>query len=38
MGKPVDAGAAIRQYATQGFDIIIAHGAQYQSVVKEIRA
>ena len=36
MGKPVDAGAAIRQYATQGFDIIIAHGAQYQSVVKEI--
>lgn len=36
MGKPVDAGAAIRQYASQGFDIIIAHGAQYQSVVKEI--
>ena len=36
MGKPVDAGAAIRQYATQGFDVIIAHGAQYQSVVKEI--
>jgi len=36
MGKPVDAGAAIRQYATQGFDIIIAHGAQYQSVVSEI--
>ena len=36
MGKPVDAGASIRQYATQGFDIIIAHGAQYQSVVKEI--
>ncbi len=36
MGKPVDAGAAIRQYASQGFDIIIAHGAQYQSVVSEI--
>lgn len=36
MGKPVEAGAAIRQYASQGFDIIIAHGAQYQSVVKEI--
>lgn len=36
LGKPVDAGAAIRQYATQGFDIIIAHGSQYQSVVKEI--
>lgn len=36
LGKPVDAGAAIRQYATQGFDVIIAHGSQYQSVVKEI--
>ena len=36
LGKPVDAGAAIRQYATQGFDIILAHGSQYQSVVKEI--
>ena len=36
LGKPVDAGAAIRQYATQGFDIVIAHGSQYQSVVKEI--
>ena len=36
LGKPVDAGAAIRQYATQGFDIIIAHGSQYQSVVQEI--
>ncbi|RYD02325.1 hypothetical protein N752_25570 [Desulforamulus aquiferis] len=36
LGKAVDAGAAIRQYATQGFDIVIAHGAQYQSVVKEV--
>jgi len=36
LGKPVDAGAAIRQYASQGFDIIIAHGSQYQSVVHEI--
>lgn len=36
LGKPVDAGAAIRQYASQGYDIIIAHGSQYQSVVKEI--
>lgn len=38
LGKPVDAGAAIRQYATQGFDIIIAHGTQYQGVVKEVAA
>ena len=36
LGKPVDAGSAIRQYATQGFDIVIAHGSQYQSVVLEI--
>lgn len=36
MAKPVDASAAIRQYATQGYDIIIAHGAQYHSVLKEI--
>jgi basic membrane protein A and related proteins len=36
MGKPVDASAAVRQYATQGFDIIIAHGSQYQNVLKEI--
>lgn len=36
LGKPVDAGAAIRQYASQGFDIILAHGSQYQSIVKEI--
>lgn len=38
LGKPVDAGAAIRQYATQDFDIIIAHGSQYQGVVKEVAA
>ena len=36
MGNPVDAGAAIRQYADQGFDIILAHGAQYQSVLMEL--
>lgn len=36
LGKPVDAGAAIREYATQGYDIIIAHGSQYQGVVSEI--
>ncbi|PLX68768.1 MAG: BMP family ABC transporter substrate-binding protein [Denitrovibrio sp.] len=32
----VDAGAAIRQYAMKGFNIIIAHGAQYQSLLAEI--
>lgn len=32
----VDAGAAIRQYAMKGYNIIIAHGAQYQSVLTEI--
>ncbi len=32
----VDAGAAIRQYASQGFNIVIAHGAQYQSVLDEV--
>lgn len=36
MGKPVDASAAIRQYATQGYDIIFAHGAQYYGILKEI--
>lgn len=32
----VDAGSAIRQYAAQGFDIVIAHGAQYQSLLDDI--
>ncbi len=32
----VDAGSAIRQYAAQGFDIVIAHGAQYQSLLNDI--
>ncbi|MCL5038379.1 MAG: BMP family protein [Firmicutes bacterium] len=36
LGNAVDAGAAIRQYASQGYDLIIAHGAQYQNVLKEI--
>jgi basic membrane protein A len=36
LGNPVDAGAAIRQYADQGFDLVIAHGSQYQSVLDEI--
>jgi len=36
LGSAVDAGAAIRQYATQGYDIILAHGSQYQSVLMDI--
>ncbi len=36
LGNPVDAAAAIRQYASQGCDIIIAHGAQYQSLLNDI--
>lgn len=36
LGNAVDAGSAIRQYATQGYDIIFAHGSQYQSVLSEI--
>lgn len=32
----VDAGSAIRQYASQGYDLVIAHGAQYQSLLDEI--
>lgn len=32
----VDAGAAIREYAMRNFDVIIAHGAQYQSLLNEI--
>lgn len=36
--NPVDAGAAIRDYANQGFQIIIAHGSQYQNPVMEVAA
>lgn len=36
LGNAVEAGSAIRQYATQGYDIILAHGSQYQSVLTEI--
>lgn len=32
----VDAAAAIRDFAEQGYDIVIAHGAQYQNSVFEI--
>ncbi|HUL60899.1 MAG TPA: BMP family protein, partial [Anaeromyxobacteraceae bacterium] len=34
--KPVDAGSAARQYASRGFDIVIAHGAQYKNLVLEM--
>src|SRR5512140_698708 len=34
--KVPDAAAALRDYATQGFDIVIAHGSQYGSSVEEI--
>jgi len=31
-----DAAAAVRDYASQGFDVVIAHGSQYGSSVPEI--
>ncbi len=31
-----DAAAAIRDYATQGYDLVIAHGSQYGSSLEEI--
>ncbi|MFN2109521.1 MAG: BMP family protein, partial [Anaerolineae bacterium] len=31
-----DAGAAIRDYASQGYDLVIAHGSQYGGVLQEI--
>ncbi len=36
LGNPTDAAAAVRQYASQGYDLIIAHGSQYQSILDEI--
>ena len=33
---PVDAGSMARQYVAEGFDLIIAHGAQYKNLVLEI--
>lgn len=36
LGNPVDAAAAIRQYAAQSYNIIIAHGAQYQSLLNDV--
>lgn len=34
--NPVAAGTAIMQFIAQGYDIIIAHGAQYASIVKDL--
>jgi basic membrane protein A len=34
--KPVDAGSAARQYASGGYDIVIAHGAQYKNLILEM--
>lgn len=34
--KPVDAGSAARQYASRGYDIILAHGAQFKNLVLEL--
>lgn len=34
--KPVDAGSAARQYASQGYDLIIAHGAQFKNLILEL--
>ena len=36
--KPVDAGSAVLQYAGQGYDVIIAHGAQYKNLITEMAA
>jgi len=36
MYKVPDAAAAVRDYASQGFDVVIAHGSQYGSSVQEI--
>lgn len=36
MFKVPDAAAAIRDYASQGFDVVFAHGSQYGSSVQEI--
>ena len=33
---PVDAGSAARQYAAQGYNIIIGHGAQYKNMILEM--
>ena len=34
--KPVDAGSAVLQYVSQGYHIIIGHGAQYKNLMLEM--
>jgi len=34
--KPVDAGSAARKYISQGYSIIICHGAQYKNLVLDL--
>ncbi len=34
--NPVDAGSAARQYVAQGYNLIIAHGAQFKNLVMEM--
>jgi len=36
MFKVADAAAALRDYASQGFDIVIGHGSQYGASIQEI--
>jgi basic membrane protein A len=36
LANPDDAAAAIRDYASQGFSLVIAHGSQYGSALQEI--
>lgn len=36
LGNPDDAAAAIRDYASQGYNLVIAHGSQYGSALQEI--
>ena len=36
LANPTDAAAAVRQYASQGYNLVIAHGSQYQSILDEI--
>ncbi|MDR3312237.1 MAG: BMP family protein [Spirochaetaceae bacterium] len=33
---PVDAGSAARQYASQGYNVIIGHGAQFKNMILEM--
>lgn len=35
---PVDAGSAVRNYVADGYDLIVAHGAQYKNLILEVSA